>query len=198
MPSLAGAAGEAVDAAALAFLLSQSLAAKEHEHLKKRGGGEEGSERLEAVAQGGRSRSSSWPCATSVKSAHLCRRGGRRSSRRRWTPWRWIGLLSPPQHLLWRGRRKRGGGGQEGRGAVRGDRAGDVVTLHLPMCSRRLSAGPWWWPRLSLTTAVVRATLVCWVFIFRAISLLSSTDPGCSASWPAWTRRTVMLGGFCW
>ena len=36
MPSLAGAAGEAVDAAALAFLLSQSLAAKEHEDRKKR------------------------------------------------------------------------------------------------------------------------------------------------------------------
>ena len=28
------------------------------------------------------------------------------------------------------------------------------------MCSRRLSTGPWWWPRLSLTTAVVRASLV--------------------------------------
>ena len=36
VPSLAGAAGEAVDAAALAFLLSQSLAAKEHEDRKKR------------------------------------------------------------------------------------------------------------------------------------------------------------------
>ena len=36
MPSLAGAAGEAVDAAALAFLLSQSLATKEHEDRKKR------------------------------------------------------------------------------------------------------------------------------------------------------------------
>ena len=36
MQSLAGAAGEAVDAAALAFLLSQSLAAKEHEDRKKR------------------------------------------------------------------------------------------------------------------------------------------------------------------
>ena len=36
MLSLAGAAGEAVDAAALAFLLSQSLAAKEHEDRKKR------------------------------------------------------------------------------------------------------------------------------------------------------------------
>ena len=36
MPSLVGAAGEAVDAAALAFLLSQSLAAKEHEDQKKR------------------------------------------------------------------------------------------------------------------------------------------------------------------
>ena len=36
MPSLAGAVGEAVDAAALAFLLSQSLGAKEHEDRKKR------------------------------------------------------------------------------------------------------------------------------------------------------------------
>ena len=36
MPSLAGAAGEAVDSATLAFLLSQSLAAKEHEEQKKR------------------------------------------------------------------------------------------------------------------------------------------------------------------
>ena len=36
LPSLAGAAGEAVDAAALAFLISQSLAAKEHEDRKKR------------------------------------------------------------------------------------------------------------------------------------------------------------------
>ena len=35
-----------------------------------------------------------------------------------------------------------------------------MVTLHMPMCSRRLSAGPWWWPRLSVTTAVVRASLV--------------------------------------
>ena len=35
-PSLAGAAGEAVDGAALAFLLSQSLAAKQHEEQKKR------------------------------------------------------------------------------------------------------------------------------------------------------------------
>ena len=35
VPSLAGAAGEAVDAAALAFLLSQSLSAKEHEDRKE-------------------------------------------------------------------------------------------------------------------------------------------------------------------
>ena len=46
MPSLAGAAGEAVDAAALAFLLSQSLAAKEHEDRKK--GEEEAKEALKA------------------------------------------------------------------------------------------------------------------------------------------------------
>ena len=36
MPSLAGAAGEAVDAAALAFLISQSVAAKEHEDRRRR------------------------------------------------------------------------------------------------------------------------------------------------------------------
>ena len=46
MPSLAGAAGEAVDAAALAFLLSQSLAAMEHEDRKKRE--EEAKEALKA------------------------------------------------------------------------------------------------------------------------------------------------------
>ena len=37
-----------------------------------------------------------------------------------------------------------------------------LITLHLPLCSFRLSAGPWWWPRLSSITAVVHATLVCW------------------------------------
>ena len=47
-PSLAGAAGEAVDAAALAFLLSQSLAAKEHEE-EERGGGEGGPQVVEGA-----------------------------------------------------------------------------------------------------------------------------------------------------
>ena len=53
MPSLAGAAGEAVDAAALAFLLSQSLAAKEHEDRNKRGGGEGGPQGVEGAPQEG-------------------------------------------------------------------------------------------------------------------------------------------------
>ena len=55
LPSLAGAAGEAVDAAALAFLLSQSLAAKEHEDRKKKE--EEAKEALKAW----KVRRSSWP-----------------------------------------------------------------------------------------------------------------------------------------
>ena len=53
MPSLAGAAGEAVDSATLAFLLSQSLAAKKHEEQKKRGGGEGGPQGVEGAPQEG-------------------------------------------------------------------------------------------------------------------------------------------------
>ena len=53
MPSLAGAAGEAVDAAALAFLHSQSVAPKEHEDRKKRE--EEAKEALKGSGM------SSWP-----------------------------------------------------------------------------------------------------------------------------------------
>ena len=51
-PSLAGAAGESVDSDTLAFLLSQSLAAKEHEDVKRKEEAKD-SQGVEAAAQEG-------------------------------------------------------------------------------------------------------------------------------------------------
>ena len=53
-----------------------------------------------------------------------------------------------------------------------------------------------WWPRSSLTLAAAYAELVLLVFHLALCSILSFAGPRCSASWPVWTRRTVVLGGF--
>ena len=49
------------------------------------------------------------------------------------------------------------------------------------------------WPRSSPTSAWSWLALL--VLRFALCSLLLSTGPRCSASWPVWTRRTVMCSG---
>ena len=49
-----------------------------------------------------------------------------------------------------------------------------------------------WWSRSSLTPPAAYARLVLLVFHLAVCSILSFSGPRCSASWPVWTRRTIM------